>query len=110
MDILDVQPDIHDYTTENISSAVNFPRKDLMSEDNPKLLKPEGELEEMLEENGVSEDETVIWPFGTGRETTNEFILLKRYFGFPEVENYENSFTERSYYIDDPAVTGKDPY
>ncbi len=93
----------------HIPGAVNLPWKTLMSEDNPKLLKEKQELEKILEEKGVTKDKTIICSCGTGREATNEFILLKWFFGFPEVKNYEGSFTEWSSYPENPTVTGKNP-
>lgn len=93
----------------HIPGAINLPWKSLMVEDNPKLLKAEDELREILKENGVSNDKTVICSCGTGREATNEFILLKWYFGLPKVKIYEGSFTEWSSYPDNPIVTGKNP-
>lgn len=94
----------------HIPGAVNLPWKNLMTEDNPKLLKPDEEIKEILEEKGVSKDKTIICSCGTGREATNEFILLKWYFGFQKVKNYEGSFTEWSSYPENPTVTGKNPY
>ncbi len=93
----------------HIPGAINLPWKSLMVEDNPKLLKPEDELKEILKEHGVTEDKTIICSCGTGREATNEFILLKWYFGFSEVKNYEGSFTEWTAYPDNPTVTGENP-
>ncbi len=94
----------------HIPGAVNLPWKSLMADENPKLLKPEDELEKIPEEHGVTKDKKVICSCGTGREATNEFILLKWYFGFDNVKNYEGSFTEWTAYPDNPTVTGPDPY
>lgn len=93
----------------HIPGAVNLPWKSLMAEDNPKLLKPKEELEKIIKDIGATKDKTIICSCGTGREATNEFILLKWYFGFPEVKNYEGSFTEWSSYPENPTVTGKNP-
>ncbi len=94
----------------HIPGAVNLPWKSLMVDGNPRLLKPEKELKGKLEKRGVTKDKTIICSCGTGREATNEFILLKWYFDFPEVKNYEGSFTEWSQYPDNPVVTGSNPY
>lgn len=93
----------------HIPGAVNLPWKSLMSEDNPKLLKKEDELKKLLEEKGVEKGKTIICSCGTGREATNEFILLKWFFGFSNVKNYEGSFTEWCAYPDNPTVTGGNP-
>ncbi len=94
----------------HIPGAVNLPWKSLMSEDNPKLLKPENELKDILDEKEVTKDKKIICSCGTGREATNEFILLRWYFDFQEVKNYEGSFTEWAAYPENPVVTGKEPY
>ncbi len=94
----------------HIPGAVNLPWKRLMEEENPKLLKPKDEIKNILSEKGVSKDKTVICSCGTGREATNEFILIKWYLEYPEVKNYEGSFTEWSSYPDNPVVTGETPY
>ncbi len=93
----------------HIPGAVNLPWKSLMVDGNPKLLKSEDELREILEEHDVTKDKTIICSCGTGREATNEFILLRWYFGFSEVKNYEGSFTEWTAYPDNPTVTGRNP-
>ncbi|MFW6040598.1 MAG: sulfurtransferase [Thermoplasmatota archaeon] len=94
----------------HIPGAINLPWKDLMREDNPRLLKPEDELEKILKDNGISKDKTLICSCGTGREATNEFILFKWYLKYPNVKIYEGSFTEWTAYPDNAVVTGPNPY
>ncbi|MBD3367763.1 MAG: sulfurtransferase [Candidatus Eisenbacteria bacterium] len=93
----------------HIPGAVNVPWKSFMHPDNPRLLKSDKEIREIVERHGISEDKTVICSCGTGREATNEFILFKWYLGYPNVRIYEGSFTEWSSYPDNPTVTGKSP-
>lgn len=107
--ILDCQPNIHDYIQEHIPGAVNLPWASLMDEGNKRLLKPDDEIQAILESKGVRPDKTIICSCGTGREATNEFLLFKWYLGYPKVKIYEGSFTEWSLYPDNPTVTGKSP-
>jgi len=93
----------------HIPGAVNLPWKSLMDPNNTRLLKPDAELNQILDRHHVSPDKTVICSCGTGREATNEFILLKFYLGYPDVKLYEGSFTEWSSYPDNPVVTGPNP-
>ena len=93
----------------HIPGAVNVPWKSLMHPDNPKLLKSDEDVRELIDGNGISKDKTIICTCGTGREATNEFILFKWYLGYPNVRLYEGSFTEWSSYPDNPTVTGKSP-
>lgn len=93
----------------HIPGAVNLPWRSLMADDNPTLLKPEGQSQQLLKQRGVSPDRTIIVCCGTGREATNEFLLLKWYLGYPNVKLYEGSFTEWTAYPDNPTVTGENP-
>ena len=67
------------------------------------------EIRGVLDEKGISEDDSIICSCGTGREATNEFLLFKWYLGFPDVRIYEGSFTEWSSYPNNPTVTGPLP-
>jgi thiosulfate/3-mercaptopyruvate sulfurtransferase len=80
-----------------------------MDEKNKRLLKPDEEIEAILDAKGVTRDRVIICSCGTGREATNEFLLFKWYLGYPKVRIYEGSFTEWSSYPDNPTVTGGSP-
>lgn len=93
----------------HIPGAINLPWKGLMAEGNPMQLRSLDEIRGVLDEKGISEDDSIICSCGTGREATNEFLLFKWYLGFPDVRIYEGSFTEWSSYPDNPTVTGPLP-
>jgi thiosulfate/3-mercaptopyruvate sulfurtransferase len=92
----------------HIPGARNLPWKSLMGR-NPRLLKPLDEINHMLRETGVTRDKTIVCTCGTGREATNEFVLLKWYLDYPKVKLYEGSFTEWTSHPENPTVTGKKP-
>ena len=92
----------------HIPGAISFPWANLMT-DNKRELKPEEEITSMLKAAGISKDKTVITSCGTGREQTNEFLLLKFWFGYPNVLGHEGAFTEWTAYPDNPTVVGKSP-
>lgn len=93
----------------HIPGAVNLPWKSLMDPDNPRLLKPDDEVNSILQGKGVTRDKTIICSCGTGREASNEFNLLRFYMGFPNVLIYEGSFTEWTSFPRNPTVTGPNP-
>jgi thiosulfate/3-mercaptopyruvate sulfurtransferase len=93
----------------HIPGAVNLPWASLMDDGNKALLKPEAAVAAILATRGVTRDKTIICTCGTGREATNEFILLRSYLGFKDVRIYEGSFTEWVQIPGNRTVTGKDP-
>jgi thiosulfate/3-mercaptopyruvate sulfurtransferase len=93
----------------HIPGAVNLPWPSLMDDGNRALLKPEHEVAAILEKAGVTPDKTIICTCGTGREATNQFILLRSYLGFRDVKIYEGSFTEWVQVPGNKTVTGKEP-
>ncbi|NBD36459.1 MAG: sulfurtransferase [Chloroflexi bacterium] len=93
----------------HIPGAVNVPWKVFMTDENPRKLRPDDEIQAILDEHEITPEKTVICSCGTGREATNEFLLFKWYLGFPKVKIYEGSFTEWSSYPENPTVTGPNP-
>lgn len=93
----------------HIPGAVNLPWQDLMDEKNKALLRPEDEVNAILNRHGVNSEKTVICSCGTGREATNEFLLFKFYLGYPHVRLHEGAFTEWVSYPGNSTVTGKAP-
>jgi thiosulfate/3-mercaptopyruvate sulfurtransferase len=93
----------------HITGAVNLPWKSLMDPDNPALLRPKTEVMDILEKHNVNPSKMIICSCGTGREATNQFLLLKQYLGYPHVKIYEGSFTEWSADPENPTSTGPHP-
>ena len=93
----------------HIPGAINCPWQDLMDVKNKALLRPEEEVSAILGKHGVDENKTIICSCGTGREATNEYLLLSFYLGYPKVKLHEGAFTEWVSYPGNPTVTGKSP-
>jgi thiosulfate/3-mercaptopyruvate sulfurtransferase len=93
----------------HIPGAISLPWRDFMTEENPRLLKPDEEIREMVAETGLTQDKMVYVYCGTGREATNEFLILKWYIGHENVKIYEGSFTEWTAHPENHTVTGKNP-
>jgi len=93
----------------HIPGAVNLPWTDLMEPDNTRQLKPDDQIERILQRVDAWPDKTIICSCGTGREATNPFLLFKWYLGYPKVRLYEGSFTEWCAHPENPTVRGRDP-
>jgi thiosulfate/3-mercaptopyruvate sulfurtransferase len=93
----------------HIPGTIHVPWRSLMADGNPALLKPDQEIQAILDKNGIHPGKMILCTCGTGREATNEFILFKWYLDYPRVKIYEGSFTEWTAYPENPTVTGKNP-
>lgn len=80
-----------------------------MTKDNSRLLKSDIELKEIIGTFDILPEKTLIVYCGTGREATNEFLILKWYFGHEKVKIFEGSFTEWTAHPENPTVTGTEP-
>lgn len=94
----------------HIPGAINVPWKSFMQPENPRWLKPEDEIKEILDNHGITKDKTIIASCGTGREATNEYLLLKWYLGYPHVKIDENAYTGWISLPGTKKVRGKHPY
>lgn len=93
----------------HIPGALSLPWTRLLDDDNRQLLRPDGEIQAILDEEGIGPDRTIICSCGTGRKATSHFLLFKWYLGYPRVRIYEGSFTEWSAHPENPTVTGTNP-
>jgi thiosulfate/3-mercaptopyruvate sulfurtransferase len=93
----------------HIPGALSLPWRGLMDDTNPTLLKSNDELDIILEEHGIDRSRNIICSCGTGREATNEFVLLKWFYLYPSVRLYEGSFTEWTAHPENPVVEGPEP-
>ncbi len=93
----------------HIPGALSLPWRTLMTKENPKLMKNDEELSQLISKFNITPDKTLIIYCGTGREATNEFLFFKFYLGHEKVKIYEGSFTEWSAHSENPTVTGDRP-
>ncbi len=93
----------------HIPGAFSLPWRSLMTKENPKAMKSDEELQQLIGKFDITPDKTLLIYCGTGREATNEFLFFKFYKGHDKVRIYEGSFTEWSSYPENPTVTGKNP-
>jgi len=93
----------------HITGALSLPWRSLMTGDNSRLLKSDIELKEIIGKFDIRPEKTLIVYCGTGREATNEFLILKWYFGHEKVKIFEGSFTEWTAHPENPTVTGTEP-
>lgn len=93
----------------HIPGALSLPWRCLMTGDNSRLLKSDIELKEIIAKFDIRPEKTLIVYCGTGREATNEFLILKWYFGHEKVKIFEGSFTEWTAHPENPTVTGTEP-
>jgi thiosulfate/3-mercaptopyruvate sulfurtransferase len=94
----------------HIPGAKSLPWRLLMDRDNPRLLRSQSSIKELVLSRGASPDKNVILYCGTGREATSAFLVFKYYLNYPRVKLYEGSFTEWVTYSQNPTVTGPKPY
>ncbi|PSQ28764.1 sulfurtransferase [Halobacteriales archaeon QS_9_68_17] len=76
----------------HIPGAVNIDWKELV-DDETRGLKPRDELEEVLEEYGITPDRRVILYCNTARRISHTYVVL-RHLGYEDVAFYEGSLTE----------------
>jgi thiosulfate/3-mercaptopyruvate sulfurtransferase len=93
----------------HIPGAFSLPWRTLMTKDNPKLMKSDEELKQLISKFNITPEKTLLIYCGTGREATNEFLFFKFYLGHELVRIYEGSFTEWSAHPENPTVTGENP-
>jgi len=93
----------------HIPGANSLPWRSLMSKENPRLLKNDEELRQMIGKFNVTPEKMVLIYCGTGREATNEFLFFKFYLGHERTLIYEGSFTEWSSHPENPTVVGENP-
>jgi len=93
----------------HIPGANSLPWRTLMSKENPKLMKSDEELSQLISKFDITPEKTLLVYCGTGREATNEFLFFKFYLGHHKVKIYEGSFTEWSSHSENPTVTGESP-
>jgi thiosulfate/3-mercaptopyruvate sulfurtransferase len=93
----------------HIPGAINVPWTSFFDGENRCLLRPDEELQAVVDRHGITADKNIVCYCGTGRKATSQFLLFRWYLGFPRVRLYEGSFTEWSAYLENSTVAGSEP-
>jgi thiosulfate/3-mercaptopyruvate sulfurtransferase len=93
----------------HIPGAVSLPASSLLVPGSATRLRAEPEIRTVLADTGVMPEKTVICSSGTGRSAAMVFLVLKWYFGYPDVVMYEGGFAEWVSHPENTTVTGKAP-
>lgn len=93
----------------HIPGAINLPWNKLYHDDNPTLLRPLDDLENLMESKGVTRDLDIICHCGTGRFANNLFTVLNWVLNYPNVTFFEGGFTEWIAHPENETETGPGP-
>lgn len=84
----------------HIPGAANVPWSQAVAEDG--TFKPVAELEQLYGTKGVTKDKDVIAYCRIGERSSHTWFALKHLLGYPNVKNYDGSWTEYGSLIDVP--------
>jgi thiosulfate/3-mercaptopyruvate sulfurtransferase len=93
-------PTEHAQRGGHIPSAVNIPWGQAVNEDG--TFKSADELQKLYQSKGVAADKEVISYCRIGERSSHTWFVLKYLLGYPNVKNYDGSWTEWGNMIDNP--------
>lgn len=93
-------PTEHAQRGGHIPGAVNIPWAQAVNEDG--TFKSTEELKKLYESKGVTPDKEVIAYCRIGERSSHSWFVLKYLLGYPNVKNYDGSWTEWGNMIDNP--------
>jgi thiosulfate/3-mercaptopyruvate sulfurtransferase len=93
-------PTEHAQRGGHIPGAVNIPWAQAVNEDG--TFKSTEELKKLYESKGVTRDKEVIAYCRIGERSSHSWFVLKYLLGYPNVKNYDGSWTEWGNMIDNP--------
>ncbi|HZW55272.1 MAG TPA: sulfurtransferase [Nitrososphaerales archaeon] len=85
-------PTEHAQRGGHIPGAVNIPWAQAVKEDG--TFKPREELEQLYKPKGITPDREVITYCRIGERSSHTWFVLKYLLGYPDVRNYDGSWTE----------------
>ena len=91
----------------HIPGAVNIPWAEAVREDG--TFKPAEELRALYEAKGVTPDKEVIVYCRIAERSSHTWFVLKHLLGYPEVKNYDGSWTEWGNLVRAPIKKGAEP-
>jgi thiosulfate/3-mercaptopyruvate sulfurtransferase len=89
----------------HIPGARNVPTADVLQEDG--TFKSAEELLALYQDEGISEDQSVITYCRVGERSSMEWFVLHELLGFEDVQNYDGSWTEWGNLVRSPIETGE---
>lgn len=89
----------------HIPGAKNVPTASVLDEDGT-FKRPE-ELRELYEQAGVTDDQAVVTYCRVGERSAIAWFVLTELLGYPDVENYDGSWTEWGNVVRAPVETGQ---
>jgi thiosulfate/3-mercaptopyruvate sulfurtransferase len=93
-------PTEHAQRGGHIPGALNIPWSQAVSEDG--TFKSAEELKKLYESKGITSDKEVIAYCRIGERSSHTWFVLKYLLGYPDVKNYDGSWTEWGNMIDNP--------
>ena len=93
-------PTEHAQRGGHIPGAVNIPWAQTVSEDG--TFKSAPDLKNLYESQGVTPDKEIITYCRIGERSSHTWFVLKYLLGYPNVKNYDGSWTEWGNLIDNP--------
>ncbi|MFP4591551.1 MAG: sulfurtransferase [Halobacteriales archaeon] len=90
----------------HIPGARNVPTATVLNDDG--TFKPADELRALYREAGVTADQAVVTYCRVGERSAIAWFVLQELLGFPDVENYDGSWTEWGNLIRAPVATGEE--
>jgi thiosulfate/3-mercaptopyruvate sulfurtransferase len=94
----------------HIPGAVNLPWRQFMTHTNACMLRPQHQIQELIDSKGIKQFQNILLYCGTGREATAAFIVFKYVMNYTNVNLYEGSFTEWCTNAENETVTGPNPF
>lgn len=91
----------------HIRGARNIPWGTAVQEDG--TFKPADALRELYGDKGITSDKNVIAYCRIGERSSHTWFVLKYLLGYPDVRNYDGSWTEWGSLVGAPNATGEDP-
>ncbi|WP_049895393.1 sulfurtransferase [Halopiger xanaduensis] len=82
----------HEFEEAHLPGAVRFDWREVI-DDETRRLKPEDELEALLEDHGITPDREIVLYCNTARRISHTYVVLKA-LGYEDVAFYEGSLTE----------------
>ena len=91
----------------HIPGAKSIPWAQAVREDG--TFKPAAELRALYEARGVTPDGPVTAYCRIGERSSHTWFVLRELLGYPDVRNYDGSWTEWGNLVDVPIAKGADP-